>query len=158
MRDIEAARPLTQGERSFAASIFGAAVDFDPVRIVRSKWWPFQPENVMMAPTGNVHVHPASHLWSDDYSGAHPSLQGLLVHELTHVWQTQGHGKLYLPLMRHPFCRYRYELREGRAFERYGIEQQAEIVRHAFLQRRGYSPEGAAPLPLLERLLPFRGG
>ena len=47
---------------------------------------------------------------------------------MTHVWQAQTSGRFYLPLMRHPFCRYAYELKPGKPFERYGIEQQAEIV------------------------------
>jgi hypothetical protein len=39
--------------------------------------------------------------------------------------------------MRHPFCRYSYQLVEGRPFDRYGLEQQAEMVRHRFLADRG---------------------
>lgn len=35
--------------------------------------------------------------------------------------------------MRHPFCRYGYSLSPGKPFARYGIEQQAEIVRRAFI-------------------------
>jgi hypothetical protein len=75
---------------------------------------------------------------------------------MTHVWQTARSGRLYLPLMRHPFCRYAYHYREGRPFLRYGLEQQAELVRHAFLQRRGITPVKAAPLACIEPLLPFR--
>jgi hypothetical protein len=40
-------------------------------------------------------------------------------------------------MMRHPFCRYSCELVEGRPFDRFGLEQQAEIVRHHFLAERG---------------------
>jgi hypothetical protein len=41
-------------------------------------------------------------------------------------------------LMRHPWCRYEY-MHWSRAspFARYGIEQQAEIVRHVFLYQLG---------------------
>ena len=53
--------------------------------------------------------------------------------------------------MRHPFARYRYTLKEGRPFERYGLEQQAEIVRHAFLAKNGVRI--VAPPP--PGLLPF---
>ena len=49
---------------------------------------------------------------------------------MTHVWQAQTSGRFYLPLMRHPFCRYGYRLKPGKPFERYGLEQQAEIVAH----------------------------
>jgi hypothetical protein len=151
----EMERLLTAGERAIAASIFGDALQLDEVTIRRRKWFPFQPPSLMMAPCGHVHVHPRSDLWSEDYSGERLGLQGLLIHELCHVWQAQQRGKYYLPLMRHPFCRYRYEIEPGRPFERYGLEQQAEIVRHAFLLRRGYPLSKAPPLEELEAVLPF---
>ena len=56
---------------------------------------------------------------------------------MTHVWQAQAKGRFYLPLMRHPFCRYDYVLKPGKPFDRYGLEQQAEIVTHRFLADRG---------------------
>ncbi len=148
-------RLLTSGERMLTRSMFGCDLALDGVTIRRSKWFPFQPRNVIMAPCGHVHVHPQSDLWSEDYSREGLPLQALLLHELTHVWQTQQKGKLYLPLMRHPFCKYRYDFQPGRPFARYGIEQQAELVRHAFLARQGHAVSGAPPLAELERLLPF---
>jgi len=105
--------------------------------MVRRKWWPFQPQRVAMAPMGNIHFHPHGDLWSDDFSKEPLSRQGLFMHELTHVWQSQKRGRFYLPLMRHPFCRYDYRLRDGQAFGAYGLEQQAELVRHRFLANRG---------------------
>jgi hypothetical protein len=135
--------------------LFGDAIDPARVRIVRRRWWPFQPRFTVMAPCGNVHFHPQSPLWSDDFSAEPIQLQGLFVHEMTHVWQSQRWGRLYLPLHRHPFCRYRYTYRPGRRFERYGIEQQAEIVRHAFLRRRGVPLDTAPTLADLEAVLPF---
>jgi len=146
-------RPLTKGEIAIARSVFGAAIDYADVRIIRGRWWPFQPAGVVMAPTGNIHFHPADPRWSDDYAGEALSLQGLFIHEMTHVWQSQKRGKYYLPLMRHPFCRYGYQLQQGRRFDRYGLEQQAEIVRHRFLADRGeYVPQSCA-----RDLLPFEG-
>ena len=130
-------RTLTDGEVALARSMFGDAIDYEQVRIVRGKWWPFQPRGIVMAPTGAIHFHPTDPRWSDDFSKAPLELQGLLIHELTHVWQTQKRGRFYLPLMRHPFCRYAYDLVPGRPFDLYGLEQQAEIVRHAFLARHG---------------------
>ena len=130
-------RPLTVGEIALSRSAFGAAIDYGRVRIVRGRWWPFQPKGIVMAPTGNIHFHPADPRWSDDYAAESLSLQGLFIHEMTHVWQAQKRGKYYLPLMRHPFCRYGYQLKPGRRFDLYGLEQQAEIVRHRFLADRG---------------------
>ena len=134
---MRAARPLTPGEIELARSVFGGAIDYARVRLVRRRWWPLQPKGIVMAPTGNIHFHPASDKWSDDFSLEPLFAQGLFIHEMTHVWQTQTRGRFYLPLMRHPFCRYAYELEPGRPFDRYGLEQQAEIVRHAFLGDRG---------------------
>jgi hypothetical protein len=134
---MQQSRPLTAGEIELAKSMFGDAIDYGPVRLVRRKWWPFQPRGIVMAPTGNIHFHPADPRWSDDFSASPLEMQGLLIHELTHVWQAQKSGRFYLPLMRHPFCRYSYELVPDRPFVRYGLEQQAEIVRHAFLAQHG---------------------
>ena len=130
-------RQLTTGEIALARSVFGDAIDYDRARIIRGRWWPFQPKGIVMAPTGNIHFHPADPRWSDDYADESLSLQGLFIHEMTHVWQTQTRGRYYLPLMRHPFCRYGYQLKPGRRFDLYGLEQQAEIVRHRFLADRG---------------------
>jgi hypothetical protein len=136
-RAVKGSRPLTTGEIELARSVFGDAIDYDRVRLVRRRWWPFQPKGIVMAPTGNIHFHPNSPLWSEDFSMERLSLQGLFIHEMTHVWQAQTRGRFYLVLMRHPFCRYSYELVESRPFLRYGLEQQAEIVRHSFLANRG---------------------
>jgi hypothetical protein len=148
-------RPLTQGERAMAASIFGAAIDYDAVRIHRRKWFPLHPKRAVMAPDGHIWVHPKGDQWAEDYSAASLPLQGLFIHEMTHVWQAQMRGRWYLPLMRHPFCRYAYDFIPGRALDRYGLEQQAEIVRHVFLQRRGISRHGIADLAALETAMPF---
>jgi hypothetical protein len=142
-------RPLTPGEIALARSIFGSAIDYSRVRMVRGKWWPFQPRNSAMAPCGHIYFHPVGGAWSDDFSKEPLGRQGFFIHELTHVWQTQKGGVLYLPLMRHPFCRYAYELEPGKPLERYGLEQQAEIVRHRFLADHGGAPSIVPPRTLL---------
>ena len=144
-----AARPLTAGEIALARSVFGDAVDYAKVQLVRRKWWPFQPRNTVMAPTGNIHFHPDDDLWSEDFTREPLHRQGLFIHEMTHVWQTQTRGRFYLPLMRHPFCRYAYQLEQDRPFDWYGLEQQAEIVRHRFLADRGARPAICPPRSLL---------
>lgn len=145
-------RNLTTGEVEMARTIFADSIDYSAVRMIRGRWWPFQPKGVVMAPTGNIHFHPHGSLWSDDFSKVDLHGQGLFMHEMTHVWQAQTCGRFYLPLMRHPFCRYSYQLAAGRPFHRYGLEQQAEIIRHRFLADRGMT---VAQLPD-RRLLPFR--
>lgn len=153
MKVRNASRPLTIGEIELGRSIFGNAIDYGRVRMVRRKWWPFQPRQVAMAPMGNIHFNPHGDLWSDDFSKEPLHRQGLFMHELTHVWQSQKGGRFYLLLMRHPFCRYRYDLEPGRHFRDYGLEQQAEIVRHRFLADHGWT----APVCPPHEILPFSG-
>jgi len=146
---MRGSRPLTPGEIALARSVFGEAIDYSKVRMVNRKWWWFQPRNTAMAPTGNIHFHPHGTLWSEDFSAEPLHRQGLFIHEMTHVWQSQTRGRFYLPLMRHPFCRYSYAIDDGRPFGRYGLEQQAEIVRHAFLAERGVRLASIPPRSLL---------
>ena len=146
-------RALTEGEVALARTVFGSAIDYGTVTLVRRKWAFFQPRDVVMAPRGHIHFHPAGTGWSDDFSAGHLGAQGLFVHEMTHVWQHQR--GVMLPIARHPFCRYDYAFRPGWPLHRYGIEQQAEIVRHAFLLRRGATVAGAPPIAQYESVLPF---
>ena len=81
-------------------------------------------------------------------------MQSLFVHELTHVWQAQHRGRWWLPMMRHPFCRYDYTLLPDQPLIRYGIEQQAEIVAHGWLAIIGGAIPGDRPAELLIPLLP----
>lgn len=148
------ARRLTAGERDLAASIFGAAIAYDRVRIHRRRYFPLHPKNAIMAPNGHLWVHPKSGLWSEDYSAEPLGLQGLFIHEMTHVWQAQTRGRWYLVLMRHPFCRYGYKYRPGWPLERYGLEQQGEIVRDIFLMQEGAKGRGTASLEALRATLP----
>jgi hypothetical protein len=146
-------RALTEGEVALAASVFGGAIDYSRVRIVRRKWAFFQPRRVVMAPRGSIHFHPKGCLYRDDFADAALGDRGLFIHEMTHVWQHQK--GICLPLARHPFCRYGYALHPGWPLKHYGIEQQAEIVRHAFLLRAGARVAGAPPVEQYESVLPF---
>ena len=143
-------RPLTPGERRLAAEMFGAALNPDPVRIHRKTWFPFQPSNVAIAPDGHIWFHPDGGLWQADFGQASDRMQAFLVHELAHVWQHQ-HG-IRLWLRRHPFCRYDYRIENGKPLHRYGIEQQAMIIEHAFTARQAGQPNAA-----LEALLKDAG-
>ena len=145
------ARGLSSGEMNLVRSIFGQAIDVRRVRLIEGKWWPLQPRRSAMSPMGDIWFHPDGGGWTEDFASVPLSSQGYFIHEMTHVWQAQKSGRFFLPLMRHPFCRYAYALEPGKPFHRYGIEQQAEIVRHRFLADRG------APVPVLppRELLPF---
>ena len=149
-------RPLTGGERELVRSIFGGAIALDSVRLHRRKWMFFQPRRIVMAPDGDIWFHPDGPNWSEDFAKAPIKLQGLFIHEMTHVWQHQK--GINLILKRHPFCRYDYSIKPGLPLGKYGIEQQAEIVRHAFLLNRGAELPGAPPVGQLTSILPFRPG
>lgn len=149
-------RTLTQEEVALARSMFGEAIAYDRVRIHNRKYWPFQPRRVTMAPDGDLWFHPQGGLYCDDFCASPLNIQGLFIHEMTHAWQAQRGGKWFLPLMRHPFCRYDYVMQPGKPFAHYGLEQQAEIVRHAFLLRQGVTLPDRPPLSVYDAILPFR--
>ena len=146
-------RALTDAEVALTRSMFGDAIDTSKVRINNRKWAFFQPRDTIMAPDGHLWFHPRGGVYCADFCGQPIDRQGLFIHEMTHVWQRQQ--GIYLPLARHPFCRYDYAIKPGQAFRRYGLEQQAEIARHAFLLRQGRVVPGAPPLETYETLLPF---
>lgn len=110
-----------------------------------------------MAPRGHLHFHPGSENYCEDFAQAGLLLQGHLIHELTHVWQTQTLGSWYLVTHRMPWARYDYSLKPGWKLERYGIEQQAEIVRHAFLLRNGIQLAGVWDASVYDLLVQFPG-
>jgi hypothetical protein len=116
---------------------------------------------VVMAPMGHMHFHPGGSLYCDDFSCPPTDdgverrrWQGLFIHEMTHVWQAQKRGRWYLVLMRHPFSTYSYSLKPGWPLARYGLEQQAEIVRHFWLLGEGVNVAGAASLDAYRAILP----
>lgn len=150
-------RPLTPGEVALARSVFGDALDYASIRMKRRKFFPLQPRKVTMAPLGSIHFHPEGSVYCEDFSQASLSRKALFIHELTHVWQTQTRGKWYLVLHRHPWCRYDYAIKPGWSLERYGIEQQAMIVQHAFMLRSGAQVVGVPDKSAYDLLVNFPG-
>lgn len=146
-------RFLTKAEQSLAQSVFGEAIAYDDVRLIQSKFIFFQPRRTVMAPRGNIHFHPRGESYCADFCDTHLGQQGLFIHEMTHVWQHQAGVNLLL--RRHPFCRYSYTIKPGWPLKRYGIEQQAEIVRHYFTLKQGGHVAGAPNLRVYQGLLPF---
>lgn len=151
-----ARRALTPGEIALARSVFGDAIDYEAAAVARRKWAFFQPRDRAMAPSGCIHFHPADPCYHADFDAARLTDQGVFIHEMTHVWQYQQ--GIYLILARAPWARYDYAFKPGQPFRRYGLEQQAEIVRHAFLLRKGAQVAGAPALAQYDTLLPFRAG
>ena len=147
-------RSLAAGERAIAGRVFGDSLDAGAVRIRRAKWFMFQPAWIVMAPDGDIWLHPNGGLWCDDFSVQPLPWRSLFVHEMTHVWQCQQ--GINLILKRRPFSPYSYlPMVPGRAFGGYGIEQQAVIVEDYYRLLEGATVAGAPPLEVYEALIPF---
>ncbi len=147
-------RGLTAGERAIAAAVFGETLDASCCRIKQRRWWPLQPRSIVMAPDGHLYFAPGAPGYCDDFFARPIQVQAFFLHEMTHVWQHQCGTNLIWA--RGLLARYRYlPLQAGKAFELYGIEQQAEIVRHYWLLKHGIAFQDAPPLALYEKLLPF---
>lgn len=146
-------RSLTDAEIALARSVFSDAIDYARIKVFARKWWPFQPRQVAMAPDGNLWFSPKGTLYCADFCERTLERQGLFIHEMTHVWQHQQ--GINLILRRHAFCRYDYALKPGWTLTQYGLEQQAEIVRHLFLLQNGEAVAGAPSLEAYRKILPF---
>ncbi len=134
--------------------MFGPAIDPAPVRIHRLKWWMWQPHWVTMAPDGHLWFHPNGDQYSPDFSAERTWLTGHFIHEMVHVWQHQT--GIDLRLKRPPLARYRYlPLTPDKPFTRYGLEQQAEIVKDAWLLTRNTRLANRPPLAVYRALVPF---
>jgi hypothetical protein len=108
-----------------------------------------------MAPRGHIHFHPEGEAYCEDFSQVALHRQGHFIHEMVHVWQVQTRGPWFLLMRRMPWARYDYSLKPGWRLEQYGIEQQAEIVRHAFLLRNGAKVAGVADKSAYDLLVSF---
>ncbi len=108
-----------------------------------------------MAPLGHIHFHPESHAYCDDFSIQHVDRQGFFIHEMAHVWQTQTRGRYFLLFNRMPWAKYTYSLKSGWSLDRYGVEQQAEIIRHAFLLRSGVIINGISDVAAYDEPVNF---
>jgi len=108
-----------------------------------------------MAPRGHIHFHPLGSAYCDDFAKESLWRRGFFIHEMVHVWQAQKKGSWWLVFNRLPFARYHYSLKPGWPLTRYGVEQQAEIVKHAYLLRNGAKLAGAESGAAYEVLVNF---
>lgn len=134
-----ALRRLTAAERTLAAEMFGEGLNAERVRLLALPVW-----RRAFAPAGWLVIWPAIAAPRDFGEEPVPH-QATFVHELTHVWQAQHGVCLALAKLRagDTAASYLYDLVAGPDFTALNIEQQAMVVEHAFLARRGH----AAPHP-----------
>lgn len=149
-------RPLTRGEATLAASVFGESIDYDRVRISTRRW------GYAAICFGSHITFPPTRPAPADLSREPLEARAWLVHELTHVWQFQtaplrtlaswaatlvagGYGRGL------PGYRYVLPLKRWGA---YNLEQQAAMVEHAYTLREGGRCVGA---PWSASLIDYKG-
>ena len=158
------ARRLTSGERSLCVEVFGQGMDLDRVRLWSCPlvgWTTSRPfvAGGLLWPGRSLIVYPPAAAHADFAAPGTPLFeQSVFIHEMTHVWQSQRGMNLLTAKLRagDKPASYAYELTQDCSWDGFNMEQQAMIVQHAFLRRRG----GRAPHPEEAYLavLPFRPG
>lgn len=135
-------RGLTDGEVEIAKKVFNDLINYNEVKIFNIPYLPWQPKDILMAPNGRLFV--SQQVFAKDYSKCSIVMQGVFIHELTHVLQYQKNTnvvvkgfilqsayyfsfKMYDP--------YKYKLINGKRFEQYNIEQQGDIARDIFFEK-----------------------
>lgn len=147
-------RPLTKGEAALAQEAFGATLNLDRIRLLAAPW-PFNRAFVPGRWFGRDWIVWPHRSLASDFTQASRRQQGVLVHELTHVWQAQQGVNLLLAKLRAGDNRasYAYAADPACRWETLNIEQQAMVVEHRFHRRRGVETPGDAAF--YDALCPF---
>jgi hypothetical protein len=125
-------RRLTDEEVREASTVFGSSLNLRLVRLDK---------RAVLGPARTKRDYTSFHTincWGE-------SPRDVLIHELTHVWQYERAGAIYMPQALHAQLRgagYKYGgpdgLREAAGFDGFNREQQAQIVQDFFRMRRGH--------------------
>ena len=136
-------RALTPAEAALARAAFGAALRLDTVRLIG---WPFRRAFVAGRWFGRDWiVWPRRDLIAD-FTAASVRAQGVLIHELTHIWQAQqGVNLLWAKLKAgDTAASYAYEAVATCRWDDLNIEQQAMVMEHRFHRQGGRIAPGSA--------------
>lgn len=136
-------RPLTDGEAALARRSFGGDLRLDRIRLLASPW-PFNRAFVVGRWFGRDWIVWPHRSLAADFAAASHRLQGVLVHELTHVWQAQQGVNLLFAKLKAGDSRtsYAYEPDPTCRWEALNIEQQAMVMEHRFHRHRGAATPG----------------
>jgi len=122
-------KPLTAGEAALVKSIFGDSINTDKVRkYITLQTKPGNRFGVLIA--AQVFNGDSIKFYGPKYASADYSkdkdffLFGLLIHEMTHIWQQQNKVRNARPAYR----AYEYTLTKRSQFKKFGQEQQASII------------------------------
>ena len=155
------ARSLTAGEAALCKEALGGQLRLDRVRLWSCPplaWSTGRPfcAGGWLWPGRTLIVYPPAQA-HEDFALAPMWDQSVFVHEATHAWQSQQGVNLLWAKLRagDGEAAYAYDLGPDRTWDGFNIEQQAMLVQHAFLRRRGRGApyEEAAYLAVL----PFTG-
>lgn len=155
------ARRLTPGERALCGECFGDQLDAERVRLWSCPVLGWTTRRALCAggwlwPGLSLVVYPPAQAWVD-FSAAPLWDQSVFVHEMTHVWQSQQGVNLPWAKLRagDTPAAYGYALTPDCRWEGFNIEQQAMMVQHDFLRRRGRAAPYSTDAYLA--VLPFGG-
>jgi len=166
-------RYLTSGEKA-AVLYEGLQIrDVDKVRVYNKGYSIFNWNSWIMTPNGNVYIGPKNDWmmpWSEDYSliqGPGQLYLSILIHELTHVYQTRNRGCIAicmyvregLAVLGNGYRYYPPDLDLNKSYFSYNIEQQAQMVQDRFEIRRCRSAfagqNSGVPLSQLKAKIPW---
>lgn len=138
-------RKLTAGEKSLVTQVYKNSVNTGLVRVLNEKYAPFQSDDVLMTPDGNIYAGTA---YLADYSTGSSNDASVFIHEMAHVWQKQNNvldptwaavGEFFRNGFNYDAA-YDYDLDAKKDLLDYAIEQQAQIIQdyfQIFHQKRG---------------------
>lgn len=140
-------RAMTAGEVAMLREVYGPRLPYAKVRVHARRWsWPF-PKDRAMAPDGEMYFPGDG--YAADFSAPSVDLarRSTFVHEAAHLYQ--WYVLRQIVWLRGPFSRtYDYELKPGKAWTDYGLEQMAMIAQDWWLLRHGGRPLNRTPYPL----------
>ena len=136
-------RALTSAEAALASEAFGTALRVDGIRLIG---WPFRRAFVAGRWFGRDWIVWPRRELVEDLAAAPNRLQGVLIHELTHVWQAQqGVNLLWAKLKAgDTAASYAYEATASCRWDGLNIEQQAMVMEHRFHRQNGRAAPGSA--------------
>lgn len=128
-------RTLTTGEIHWCRRLFGAAIDYDQVRVHGGSyfWFGLQRRHVAVAPSGAIWFNPED--FSADFSREHAWRLLWFIHEMTHVWQYQlGYPVKWRGALRVGLP-YAYELAPHKRLGDFNMEAQGDLLADYFALR-----------------------
>ncbi len=140
-------RALNDNEISMLKSIFKDSLDYDKIRISKSKnassYYRLTSGAEAQA-MGNTVIMDAKYIGIEDFSATNSYYKEIFTHEIAHIWQYQNNIDLsMLSSMKHSFqtrftetSAYSYVLEEGKKLTDYNHEQQATIITDYYLNCR----------------------